>query len=73
VCVRLRAVIVVTLLLGAIGALPNLISPAGASPRAVIVATHDMAPFVDTDKDIKSGFTIDILDQIAKRQGWDLT
>ena len=70
---RLRGVLIVALLLSAIGVLPNLISPAWASSRPVIVATHDMAPFVDTAKAIKSGFTVDILDQIAKRQGWDLT
>ena len=70
---RLRAVMIVALLLAAIGALPGLISPAWAQTRAVIVATHDMTPFVDTDKAIKSGFAIDILDQIAKRQGWDIT
>jgi polar amino acid transport system substrate-binding protein len=73
VAARLRTVLIVALLLAAIGALPNLISPAWASSRPVIVATHDMAPFVDTDKAIKSGFTVDVLDQIAKREGWDLS
>jgi len=72
VAARLRAVWIVALLLAVIGALPGL-AGAAPPPRAVIVATHDLAPFVTTDKDIKSGFTIDILDQIAKREDWTLT
>ena len=70
---RLRSVMVITLLLAVIGALPGLANPAWAQSSAVTVATRDLAPFVTTDNDIKSGFTIDILDQIAKRQGWDIT
>lgn len=70
---RLRSVIVITLLLAAIGALPGLVNLAWAQSSAVTVATRDLAPFVTTDNDIKSGFTIDILDQIAKRQGWDIS
>ena len=70
---RLRAVWIVALLLAVIGALPGLVAGATPPPRAVIVATHDLTPFVTTDKDIKSGFTIDILDQIAKREDWQIT
>ena len=70
---RLRAVWIVALLLAVIGALPGLVAGATPPPRAVIVATHDLTPFVTTDKDIKSGFTIDILDQIAKREDWEIT
>jgi polar amino acid transport system substrate-binding protein len=69
----LRAVWIVALLLAVIGALPGLVAGATPPPRAVIVATHDLTPFVTTDKDIKSGFTIDILDQIAKREDWEIT
>ena len=34
------------------------------------VATHDIEPFVMSHDNLKSGFTIDILDQIAKHEGW---
>jgi polar amino acid transport system substrate-binding protein len=64
---------IMALLLAAIGALPGLIAGATPSPRPVTIATRDLAPFVTTDKDIKSGFTIDILDQIAKRENWSIT
>ena len=67
---RLRAVITVLLLLLTIAGMPGLVASASVQPRPVTVATHDLAPFVTTEKTIKSGFTIDILDQIAKRQNW---
>jgi polar amino acid transport system substrate-binding protein len=73
VAARLRAVITVLLLLLTITGMPGLVASASVQPRPVTVATHDMAPFVDSAKAIKSGFSVDILDQIAKRQGWDLT
>lgn len=69
---RLRAVMIVALLLTAIGALPGLVAGATPPPRTVNVATHDLTPFVTTEHDIKSGFTIDILDEIAKRENWTI-
>ena len=70
---RLRAVWIVALLLAVIGALPGLVAGAAPPPRAVIVAPHDLAPVITPDNNIKSGFTIDILDQIAKRENWAIT
>ena len=69
---RLRAVIGVALLVGLIGGLPGLASRATAAPppRVVKVATYDIEPFVMTRDGIKSGFTIDILNEIAKQTGW---
>ena len=69
---RLRAVIGVVMLVALIGALPGLTSRATAAPapRVVSVATYDIEPFVMTQDGIKSGFTIDVLDEIAKRTGW---
>ncbi|MGI9123829.1 MAG: transporter substrate-binding domain-containing protein [Mycobacterium sp.] len=69
---RLRAVFVVTLLLAIIGALPGLASPAGAEQRVVTMAVHDLAPFVMTNGNVKTGFTVDILDQVAKHTGWTI-
>ena len=69
---RLRAVGIVALLLAIIGGLPGLTPRAAAEPRVVTVATHDVEPFVITHDGIKTGFTIDILDEIAKHEGWTL-
>ena len=69
---RLRGVLIVTLLLAVIGALPELVAPASAQSQSVTVTTHDVAPFVTTENGIKSGFTIDILEQIAKRRDWTI-
>lgn len=66
---RVRAVIGVALLVALIGGLPGMASAAPA-PRVVTVATYDIQPFVMTRDGIKSGFTIDLLEEIAKRTGW---
>ncbi len=60
-------------LIALIGGLPSLTGRAGAAPpqpRVLNVATYDIAPFVMTQDGIKTGFTIDLLDQIGKRTGW---
>lgn len=70
---RLRAVAGIALLVALIGGLPGLTSRAGAAPqppRVVTVATYDIEPFVMTVDGVKTGFTIDVLDAIAKRTGW---
>ncbi len=61
------------LLVAAIGALPATVTPAHAAPRDVTVATYDLEPFVITENGVKYGFTIDLLDEIAKRTGWRYT
>lgn len=43
---------------------------AGAAPRSVTVAVRDMEPFVITGDTGKSGFTIDLWEEIAHRRGW---
>lgn len=72
VITRLRAVAGIALLVALIGGLPGLASRAAAAPppRVVTVATYNVEPFVMTQDGIKSGFTIDVLDEIAKRTGW---
>ena len=69
---RLRAVIGIAVLVALIGGLPGLASRATAAPtpRVVTVATYDVEPFVMTKDGIKTGFTIDVLNEIAKRTGW---
>jgi polar amino acid transport system substrate-binding protein len=73
---RLRAVLAVSLLVALIGGLPGLgprATAAPPSPRNLTVATYDIEPFVMTENGIKTGFTIDLLDEIAKRTGWTYT
>lgn len=69
---RLLPVILVAVLVAVLGALPALTPVALGAERAVTVATYDLEPFVMTHGDVKAGFTIDLLDQIAKRNGWTL-
>ena len=61
----------VLLLVAILGGLPGLSPAAHAEPRTITVATYDLTPFVMTRDGVKSGFTIDLLDEISKRTGWD--
>lgn len=73
---RLRAVVGVALLVALIGGVPGLASRATAAPpapRNLTIATYDIEPFVMTEGGIKTGFTVDLLDEIAKRTGWTYT
>lgn len=70
---QLRALAIVVMLLGLIGGLPGMTAPASAEPTDVTVATHDLAPFVMTNNNVKSGFDIDILNEIAIRMQWSVT
>ena len=74
---RLRAALAVVLLVASIGALPALTPKAHADPRTVTVATYNTEPFVITEgpekNGVKYGFTIDVLDEIAKRANWTYT
>ena len=67
---RVPAVGAVIVLLSLLVGFPALIAPASAAPRVVRVATHDIEPFVISHDNIKTGFTVDILDEIAKHEGW---
>ena len=71
--VRLRILTVVALLVAVIGGLPGLVPRADAAGRAVTVATRELTPFVMSDGNLKTGFTIDLLDEIAKHTGWTYT
>ena len=51
--------------------MPALAPRAAAEPRTVTVVTHDLDPFVMRHGDTLSGFTIDLWDEIAKRQAWN--
>lgn len=67
---RLRAAAIVMLLVALIGGLPGFTPRATADPQVVTVAVRDIEPFVITHDNIKTGFTIEILEAIAKRLGW---
>lgn len=43
---------------------------AAAAPRTVTVAVRNLAPFVITNDAGKSGFTVELWEEIAKRRGW---
>ncbi len=71
---RLRVLVIVTLIIAVLGGAPGLQTTAQAAPRTITVATYDLEPFVisggNPGENIKYGFTIDLLDEIAKRTGW---
>ena len=69
---RLRALGIVVLLVAIMGAMPGFAPRAAAEPRVVTVATHDIEPFVMTHDNIKTGFTVEILEEIAKHEGWTI-
>ena len=60
-------------LVATLGALPGLGPAAHAEPRTVTVATYNLEPFVITEGNVKYGFTVDLLNEIAKRTGWTYT
>ncbi|MGV1089359.1 MAG: transporter substrate-binding domain-containing protein [Mycobacterium sp.] len=68
---RLRSVVSVVFLVATLAGLPGLSPTAHAAPRMINLATYDLAPFVMTHDGVKSGFTIDLLEEIHKRTGVD--
>lgn len=68
--IRLPATLAVLLIIAAIGVLPALTPIADAAPREVTVATRDLTPFVMNQNAIRTGFTIDLLNEIAKHTEW---
>jgi polar amino acid transport system substrate-binding protein len=70
---RLRAALIAVVMVAMLGGLPAIVPRAHADPRGVTVATYDIEPFVITEGNVKYGFTIDLLDEIAKRTGWTYT
>lgn len=71
--IRLPATLAVLLIIAAIGVLPALTPTADAAPRQVTVATRDLTPFVMNQNAIRTGFTIDLLNEIAKHTEWRYT
>jgi polar amino acid transport system substrate-binding protein len=65
---RLRALLGVVALLVLCSGIPT--GPAGAAPRAVTVAVNVVSPFVVSNGDQWTGFTVDLWNEIAQRQGW---
>lgn len=70
---RVHALVIVALLGAIMGGVPGLVAPAGAEQDTVTVAARDVPPFVTTAGTIKSGFTIDILNEVSARSGWTIT
>ena len=66
---RLRACMGVLMLIAVFAGLP-LAGSAWAAPRTVKVAVRNLEPFVITNDTGKSGFTVELWEEIAKRQGW---
>jgi polar amino acid transport system substrate-binding protein len=68
--IRFRSLAMVAWLVAAIAGVPFFSPLAGAEERTLTVATRNVTPFVMTDGDLKRGFTIDLTDEIAKRNDW---
>ncbi len=66
---RLRALLTVLLMVAGFACLP-MAGPAVAQPREVVVSVHELVPFVMSQDNQRTGFTIDLWEEIAKRQGW---
>jgi polar amino acid transport system substrate-binding protein len=60
-------------IIASIASPPALAAPAGADQTTITVDTLDLSPFVITENNVKSGFSIDVLDEIATRRGWTIT
>lgn len=69
---RLWAIVSVVFLVAVTGELPGLTPAAHAASRTVTVATYPLDPFVMTQDGVRTGFTVDLLNDIAKRTGWNL-
>jgi len=67
---RLRSFAIVVWLIALVGGIPFFVPSAGAEGRSITVSTRNVAPFVMTEGNLKSGFTIDIVEEVAKRAGW---
>jgi len=70
---RVRALIAVMFMFTVSAGLPGLAPAANAAPRQVTVATRELTPFVMTQGNVKTGFTVDLLSNIAKHTGWTYT
>ncbi len=70
---RARAVLIVLLMVASIAALPALAPKADAAPRDVTVATRELTPFMMNQGGVRSGFTVDLLNEIAKHTDWNYT
>ena len=66
---RARAVLVVVLMIASIGAWPAL-APKADAARQITVATRELTPFMMNQNGVRSGFTVDLLNEIAKHTGW---
>ena len=66
---QVRAVIAALMIVAAFAGLP-MAGLATAAPRTVTVVTRNLAPFVVTNDNGKSGFTVELWEEIAKREGW---
>lgn len=69
--IRLCGIVSATMLVAGIGALPGL-GPVANAARTVRVATYPLDPFVMTRDGQRTGFTVDLMNEIAKRARWDL-
>jgi polar amino acid transport system substrate-binding protein len=63
------ALLSVLMILAGFACLP-LASPAGAQTREVSVSVSNLAPFVMVQDNTRTGFTIELWEEIAKREGW---
>ncbi|MGE2832895.1 transporter substrate-binding domain-containing protein [Mycobacterium sp. SMC-4] len=67
---RWRGLITVVWMVAAMVTAVGLAGPAGAQPQTVRVAVEPVAPFVLERDGVWTGFTVEVWDAIADRQGW---
>ena len=69
---RMRAIVAVVFLVAVAGVLPGPVPQARAAERSVTVVTYPLDPFVMTRDGANTGFTIELMNEVAKRAGWTL-
>jgi polar amino acid transport system substrate-binding protein len=69
---RIRSLAIVVWLVAAIAGLPFFVPSANAEQRTLTIATRTVTPFVMTEGDLKRGFTVDIMEELAKRNDWTI-
>ena len=67
---RIRSLAIVVWLVAAIAGVPFFSPLANAEPKTLTVATRNVTPFIISDGNLKRGFTVDLMDEIAKRNDW---
>ncbi len=69
---KIRSLAIIVWLVAAIAGVPFFSPLANAEQKTLTVATRNVSPFIMTDGNLKRGFTVDLMDEIAKRNDWQI-